>query len=39
LHIDQAVPKDGGEPVEVQLLHLDMGTTQPLAAVASRYDL
>ncbi|HEY2202142.1 MAG TPA: hypothetical protein VGH56_09640 [Solirubrobacteraceae bacterium] len=28
-----------GQPVEVQLLYPDMGLTEPLAAVAKRYDL
>lgn len=28
-----------GRPVEVQLLYPDMGVSEPLAAVADRYDL
>lgn len=28
-----------GKPVEVQLLYPDMGISEPLAAVANRYDL
>jgi hypothetical protein len=32
-------PLAGGRPVEVQLLYPEMGITEPLTAVAERYDL
>ncbi|HTU80214.1 MAG TPA: hypothetical protein VMD79_11365 [Solirubrobacteraceae bacterium] len=43
-HSDEVHPRaivalSAGRPVEVQLLYPDMGITEPLAAVADRYDL
>ena len=39
VHPRAIVALAGGRPVEVQLLYPDMGITEPLSAVADRYDL
>lgn len=39
VHPRAVVALDQGIPVEVQLLYPDVGIAEPLAAVASRYDL
>jgi hypothetical protein len=39
VHSRAIVALAGGQPVEVQLLYPDMGISEPLAAVASRYSL
>jgi len=39
VHPRAIVALAAGKPVEVQLLYPDMGTAEPLAAVACRYEL
>jgi hypothetical protein len=39
VHARAIVALAGGQPVEVQLLYPDMGISEPLAAVADRYEL
>ena len=39
VHPRAIVALDSGKPVEVQLLYPDIGISEPLAAVADRYDL
>jgi hypothetical protein len=39
VHPRAIVALAAGKPVEVQLLYPDMGVSEPLAAVADRYDL
>lgn len=39
VHSRAIVALAAGKPVEVQLLYPDMGITEPLAAVADRYEL
>ncbi|MGH2802112.1 MAG: hypothetical protein ACRDL4_03585 [Thermoleophilaceae bacterium] len=39
VHSRAIVALAGDKPVEVQLLYADMGISEPLAAVADRYDL
>ncbi len=39
VHPRAIVALAAGKPVEVQLLYPDMGISEPLAAVADRYDL
>ena len=39
VHPRAIVALAAGKPVEMQLLYPDMGTTEPLAAVARRYGL
>jgi hypothetical protein len=39
VHPRAIVALAGGRPVEVQLLYPEMGITEPLTAVAERYDL
>lgn len=39
VHSRAIVALAGGKPVEVQLLYPDTGISEPLAAVADRYDL
>lgn len=39
VHARAIVALDRGRPVQVQLLYPDMGISEPLAAVAGRYDL
>ncbi len=39
VHVRAIVALSAGRPVEVQLLYPDMGISEPLAAVADRYDL
>lgn len=39
VHSRAIVALAGGKPVEVQLLYPDMGISEPLAAVADRYEL
>ena len=39
VHPRAIVALAAGKPIEVQLLYPDMGISQPLAAVADRYDL
>lgn len=39
VHSRAIVALAGGKAVEVQLLYPDMGTSEPLAVVAERYDL
>ena len=39
VHSRAIVALAGGKPVEVQLLYPDLGISEPLAAVADRYEL
>jgi hypothetical protein len=39
VHPRAIVALAGGRPIEVQLLYPEMGITEPLSAVADRYDL
>jgi len=39
VHPRAIVALDADKPVEVQLLYPDLGISEPLAAVADRYDL
>ena len=39
VHARAIVALADGKPVEVQLLYPDMGVSEPLAAVAERYDV
>lgn len=39
IHPRAIVAVAGAKPVEVQLLYPDLGISEPLAAVAERYDL
>lgn len=39
VHPRAIVALAGGRPVEVQLLYPELGITEPLTAVADRYDL
>ena len=39
VHPRAIVALAAGKPIEVQLLYPDMGISEPLAAVADRYDL
>jgi hypothetical protein len=39
LHGRAIVALAGGRPVEIQVLYPDLGISEPLAAVACRYDL
>jgi len=39
VHPRAIVALAGGKPAEVQLLYPDMGISEPLAAVADRYEL
>jgi hypothetical protein len=39
VHARAVVAVSADRPVEVQLLYPDMGISEPLAAVAARYDL